>query len=393
MGKGGGGTTVTKTEPWDEQKKYLETAMQAASGLYNNGDLTNSALAPAYYSGQTVAPQSAWTTQALQMQADAAKNMGSNPLMLAANSAAQNVAGGTALAGNTGLNRLNTLSASSPVTQAQALYGNTGMNALNKYATQDINGGNAALAQLNQLAENDNPYMDALYQRANSQAQASLDSNFNRAGRYGSGAHEAAAADAANNLANEMYGSLYGQRINAANAASNAYNQGLGMNINAAQGAGSLYGQGLNTLVSAYGQQAGAANNAGGLYNTGIGQQVAAAQTAQGLAQQPYTDAAMLSEAGGVQDDYRQQLINADIDRYNYDAQRALQALSTYNQLISGNYGGTTNTTGQQAKGSKLGGALGGGMAGASIGTQIMPGWGTAIGGIGGALLGLLGAS
>lgn len=425
MGKGGGGTTVTKTEPWDQQKEYLKTAMEAASGLYNGGNLTNSALAPAYYSGQTVAPQSAWTQQALQMQANAAKNMGSNPLMLAANSAAQNVAGGNALAGNTGLNRLNTLSASSPVTQAQALKNNAGMNALNKYATQNFNAGNAALqnlqgytgtginsgnlalAQLNQLATNDNPYMDALYQRANGQAQASLDSNFNRAGRYGSGQHEAAAADAANNLANEMYGSLYGQRINAANAASqsylqgvgqginaqqaagNLYNQGLGMNINAAQGAGNLYGQGLNTLVSAYGQQAGAANNAGGLYNTGIGQQVAAASQAQQLAQQPYTDAAMLSEAGGVQDDYQQQLINAAIERYNYEAQRPLQALSTYNQLIQGSYGGTSNTTGQQASGSKLGGALGGALSGASIGGTVGGVPGAIIGGLGGSLLGL----
>jgi hypothetical protein len=47
--------------------------MQAAQALYNNGNLTaDNALAPAYYQGNTVAPQSAWTTQALQMQASAA---------------------------------------------------------------------------------------------------------------------------------------------------------------------------------------------------------------------------------------------------------------------------------------------------------------------------------
>ena len=316
MGKGGGGgTTVTKSEPWDEQKGYLRGAMQSASDLYNasfdkNGNLlANSALAPAYYSGNTVAPQSAWTKQALTMQANAAKNMASNPLMQAAKSGTISVANGDALDGNQGLAQLNHMALRGPVSQYQAIQGNSAMNslnalansdtlagnsgygtlnalagqatgkgnagltALNRYAGQNLNAGNAALrnlqgttgaginagnaamsslgaitgqgvnagnaalsslggitgaginagnatigslqgmtgaginagnagmTQLNDLAQNDNPYMDALYQRANSQAQASLDSNFNRAGRYGSGAHEAAAADAANNLA------------------------------------------------------------------------------------------------------------------------------------------------------------------------------------------------
>jgi len=302
--------------------------------------------------------------------------MSSNPLITAANSAAQQVANGTALKNNAGLNALNKYA-----TQNFNV-GNTGLQNLQGTTGTGINAGNAALAQLNQLAQNDNPYMDALYQRANGQAQASLDSNFNRAGRYGSGQHEAAAADAANNLANEMYSNLYNQRINAANAASQSYLQGMNEGINAQQAAGNLYNQGLNMNI-------GAANNAGGLYNTGIGQRVAAASQAQQLAQQPYTDAAMLSEAGGVKDDYNQQLINAAIDRYNYEAQRPLQALSTYNQLISGSYGGTSTAQGQQATGSRLGNALGGGLTGASIGTQILPGWGTAIGGLAGGLLGL----
>ena len=502
-GGGGGGTTVTKSEPWDEQKGYLREAMQSASDLYNasfdkKGDLlANSALAPAYYRGNTVAPQSAWTTQALTMQANAAKNMAGNPLMKAANGAAQTVSNGTALKNNAGLNQLTALAKTAPVTQKQALQGNSAMNslnalanadtlagnggygvlntlagqvtgagntglaALNRYATQDfnagnaalqnlygqtgagINSGNAALGQLKELATQDNPYVDALYNRAHSQAQASLDSNFNKAGRYGSGAHEAAAADAANNLADQMYSNLYNQRINAANAASGAYlqgigqginaqqaagslyNQGAGMNVtaaqdasgqyntalgqrmNAAQGAGNLYNQDLSTtanmlsnagqlyntgignIINSYGQQSGAAQNAGSLYNTGIGQQIVGAQTAQQLANQAYTDAAALSEAGGVKDDYAQQKINADIERYNYDAQRALQALSTYNQLIQGSYGGTTNTTGQQAGGSRLGGALGGVLTGASAGSLVGGVPGAIIGGLGGGLLGL----
>jgi hypothetical protein len=513
MGKGGGGTTVTKTEPWDEQKKFLQTGFQATNVLADpwlvrdkNGNITriktvNNALAPAYYSGNTVAPQSAWTTQALQMQAQAAQDMAKDPTMKAANSAAQQIANGTALANNAGLAQLNALAKTAPVTQQQALTGNGAMNslnklansntlagnagygtlntlagqatgagnagltALNKYATQNfnagnsalknlqgtagagINSGNAALAQLNMLAQNDNPYMDNLYKRANNQAQASLDSNFNRSGRYGSGSHEAAAADAANNLADQMYSNLYNQRINAANAASSSYlqgmneginaqqvagqlyNQGLGMNINAAQdaagaynqalaqriaaaqdagslynqdlstragmlsNAGSLYNTGIGNIINAYNQQAGAANNAASAYNTGVGQRAAAAQIGQQLANQRYTDAAMLSEAGGVKDDYKQQLINAAIDRYNYNAQRPLQALSTYNQLISGNYGGTSTATGQQSGGSRLGNALGGALGGAGLVSALATnpaGWMIGAGAGLGGMLGLL---
>lgn len=490
-GSKGGGTTITKTEPWSEQKKYLLPSFQAAGSLFNGwtttdkkGNITgmtaaNNALAPAYYKGNTVADQSKWTQQALQMQAKAANELVKSPLIKTATSTVNQISNGKALKNNAGLNQLNALAAKAPVTAKQALNGNAAMNSLNKlgnsntlkgnagystlntlanqatgrgnagltvlngYATEDfnagnaamrnllgstgtgINAGNAAMAQLNQLATNDNPYMDSLYQRANNQAQASLDSNFNRAGRYGSGAHEAAAADAANNLANEMYSNLYNQRINAANAASSAYNQGiseginaqqaagnlynagnqlavnaansaadaynaaLGQRINAAQNAGGLYNQDLSTragmlsnagqlynagignLINAYGQRADAANSAGSLYNAGQGQRILAAATQQQLAQTPFTAAAMLSEAGGIMDDYNQQKINADIDRYNYNAQRALQALANYNSLIQGSFGGTSTATGQQARGSTVGNVVGGALTGGGLGAAL----------------------
>ena len=281
MGKKGGGgggstTTVQKADPWAGQQPYLQNIFQQAQQLYNAGGM-----APNYYPGQTVADQSDWTKQALQMQADRAQS--GSPLITNASNAMNNITTGQALAGNQGLNTLN------------------------------------------QLAQEDNPYVDELYNRANSQVQANLDGNFNRAGRYGSGAHEAAAADAANNLAAQMYSSLWDKRADAAQAA-------------------------------------------GQLYNTGIGQQVVAGQTGQQLANQAYTDAEALSQAGGMMDDYNQQLINADIDRYNYNQQKALLALQNYNNLIQGSYGGTTTTTGQQSSsGSTLGNVAGGALTGGGL--------------------------
>ena len=281
MGKKGGGgggstTTVQKADPWAGQQPYLQDIFQQAQQLYNAGGM-----APNYYPGQTVAGQSDWTKQALQMQANRAQS--GSPLITNASNAMNNITTGQALAGNQGLNTLN------------------------------------------QLAQEDNPYVDELYNRANSQVQANLDGNFNRAGRYGSGAHEAAAADAANNLAAQMYSSLWDKRADAA-------------------------------------------QSAGQLYNTGIGQQVVAGQTGQQLANQAYTDAEALSQAGGMMDDYNQQLINANIDRYNYNQQKALLALQNYNNLIQGSYGGTTTTTGQQSSsGSTLGNVAGGALTGGGL--------------------------
>lgn len=304
-GKGGGSTTtVQKADPWEGQQPYLKEVFEEAQKLYHNGGM-----APDYYPGQTVADQSEWTQNALQMQADRAQN-------------------GSSLIDN-GSNAMNS------ITTGQALANNQGLNTLNE------------------LSQEDNPYVDELFNRANSQAQASLEGNFNRAGRYGSGAHEAASADAANNLASEMYSALWDKRADAA-------------------------------------------AQAGQLYNTGTGQQVVAAQTGQQLANQAYTDAAALGEAGAVMDDYNQQKINADIDRYNYTQNQALQALQNYNNLIQGSYGGTTTGTGQQSGGSALGNALGGALTGGSLGYGLAAGSalggpvGAGIGALAGGLLGLL---
>ena len=275
-GGGGSTTTVQKADPWAGQQPYLSDIFRQAQQLYNSGGM-----APNYYPGQTVAGQSQWTRDALQMQANRAQN--GSPLITNASNAMNNITTGQALAGSQGLNTLN------------------------------------------QLAQEDNPYVDELYNRANQQAQSAINGNFSAAGRYGSGAHAAASADAANNLANEMYSTLWDKRADAA-------------------------------------------ASAGQLYNTGIGQQVVAGQTGQQLANQAYTDAEALSQAGGMMDDYNQQLINADIDRYNYNQQKALLALQNYNNLIQGSYGGTTTTTGQQSSsGSTLGNVAGGALTGGGL--------------------------
>lgn len=404
MGKGGGGgTTKQVSEPWSAQKGYLQDIFAESEKLYNTGQL-----APDYYSGNTVAPQSQWTQQALQMQADRALNGSAS--IATAQGGMDNITSGNALANNAGLNALEQMAGTNfnsgnaglemTLGAGNAALNNAGLTQLGNLAGRDVNAGNAGLSALEQMTTAQNPYMAALYSDAAGQAGAQIDSGFSGAGRYGSGAHENARADAMSDLAAQMYSHAYDQQAQAAQAASSSYLSGAGQNANNAAQLGNLYNSALQTQLGAgtaagnlynagYGLQADVAQQAGQLYNTGIGQQVVAGQTAQNLANQAYTDAAALSEAGGITDDYQQQLINADIDRYNYESQQPLTALSNYNQLIQGNHGGTTTTTGQQNGGSsKLGGALGGATTGASIGSMFGP-WGAAIGGVGGGLLGL----
>ena len=47
---GGSKVQTTRTEPWTEQKPYLETGFKRAEDLYTTGKMD-----PTYYSGPTVA--------------------------------------------------------------------------------------------------------------------------------------------------------------------------------------------------------------------------------------------------------------------------------------------------------------------------------------------------
>ena len=285
MGGGGGGnnTTVQKADPWEGQQPYLLDVFQQSQNLYNSG-----AMAPEYFSGNTIAQQSDWTTQANQMQADRALN--GDASISTAKGAMDNITSGNALASNTGLNALN------------------------------------------QMSEAVNPYSQALLNDAIGGATSQIDSGFSGAGRYGSGAHENARADSIANLTNQFYSNAYDQQMQAAQAA-------------------------------------------GQLYNQGIDQQITGAGTAQELANQAYTDAEALSQAGANLDAYKQALIDAEIDRYNYNSQRPLTALSNYNQLIQGTYGGTNTSTGKQNYApSALGTAVGAGAVGLGIADSMLGG-------------------
>ena len=66
---------------------------------------------------------------------------------------------------------------------------------------------------------------------------------------------------------------------------------------------------------------------------------------APGLAQADYNDLNALNQVGQHRQGEAQNQTNADIDRYNYDNNAALQALQDYQDFINGNFGGSSQTT------------------------------------------------
>ncbi len=277
-GGGGGGEseTTSSSAPWGPQIPYLiggtnsqgnevKGVFPEAARLYESGGLAGD-----YYSGDTVAPESNYTTTARDMIYNRAMN-GSGVI----DAATQGMTG---------------------IVNGSALQNNTGLNTLNQYA------------------QSSNPYIDSLYQDASQEALAALNANFSKAGRYGSGAHEAAAGDAAENLANQMYSNAYNQAVSAAGTAANAYNQG-------------------------------------------ISNQISAANPAQNLGNQAYTDASQLAQAGASLDDYNQSKVDAEVDRWNYNQQKDMTALQNYLNLIGGSYGGQAESqTETESSGGKGGG-------------------------------------
>jgi hypothetical protein len=259
---------------------------------------------------------------------------GQQPYLLDVFSQAQNLynSGGMApdyYAGNTVADQSQWTQQANTMQANRALNGSASIN--NAQASMDniVSGGalagNTGLSALEQMTNAVNPYSSALLNDAVGQATAQIDSGFSGAGRYGSCAHENARADAIGDLTSQFYSDAYDKQMQAA-------------------------------------------AQAGNLYNAGVDTQISGAGMSQELANQAYKDAEMLSQAGANLDAFNQAKIDADIDRWNYDQQKALEALSRYNQLIQGTYGGTSTSTGKtDYAASPLGTAVGAGALGLGL--------------------------
>ena len=122
--------------------------------------------------------------------------------------------------------------------------------------------------------------------------------------------------------------------------------------------------------------------------------QLSATQLAPTYANEDYTNLNALSSIGAAQDAYNQNTLNSNIDRWNYNQNLPANTLAQYMNMIQGNYGGSSSSSGTYtptySSSNLFGNALGGAAMGAGIGS-IVPGIGTGLGAIGGGLFGGLG--
>lgn len=277
---------TTATDPWTGQQEYLKLGFRQARDNYTNG-----ANVPDYYQNS------------MNSIENRAKN--GSDLVRNAQSQVQNTISG---------NYLN----AAPTTSS-----------------------------LNQMASgaylNSNPYVDAQYNRAagalSSQFQnaiSGIDSQYAKAGRYGSGLHSGTREGAVQNLASGL--------------------SDLGVQV---------YGDNYSKERD---RQMQATNQLDNNYRYERGLQSSAISQAPALANQDYYDMDRLYQISSD----RRNLRSDDLERYM--------------AVINGNYGTMrTSTSPGQGKG---GGVVSGAAAGASVGTSIYPGWGTAAGAVVGGAMG-----
>jgi hypothetical protein len=197
-----------------------------------------------------------------------------------------------------------TVAAQSPATRA-AISGTTA-RAINGSSLNNASAGYLGGVLNGNYLKPGNPYQDALNKSIADSVIPNVDAQFSLAGRYGSPAQAASLTSA---LADAIAPSVYGN------------------------------------------------------YQQERGNQQAAAGMAPNQAAQDYADLGQLAAAGHQQDQYGQSLIDANINRWNYDQNLQANKLAQMMALLSGGNFGTQGTSTTTAPGDGLGG-LGGFLGG-----------------------------
>lgn len=333
-------TTTTKTEPWDGAKPYLEQQYATIDQAIKNGN-------PAYYPGSTVIEQSDATKAAQQATINTA--LAGSPLITNAQSAVNGVTSGSAF-DPTGANTL----------KAGTNYTNDGVAATKSLSDLLSGNPNPATSMLQGTANgeylNSNPYLDQMVKNANSslisqynnEVAPGIDSQFAKAGRSGSGAFASVRNNAETTLTDAMAknaSDIYGQ-----NYATERANQ-----QDAQKTIGSLYDTNAKTALAAAGQlgaqsqaQQDSRNSAASALMSGqnaqANTQLQGAGMAGGLRELDYMDADKLAAVGAQQDAYKDLQLQGDIDRWNYNQNKDINAASQFVSVLNGG-GYNTNTT------------------------------------------------
>lgn len=299
MGGGGGGNTTTKnvSEPWAEQKPYLQAGFEEAGKIYNQGPSQ-------YYPGQTYSDMSDPTLAGLEKQTQLAS--GPNPLIGNASSY---------------VNKTLTGQGDNPWDGILS----SGVEGMQKTANGDM--------------LTNNPYLDQVYGAASSKVKQDFSdkvipgiaAGLGTSGMAGSTTGDLLGAQAGGELTDSLAG-----------LAANIY----GGNYQAERDRQTQAQQGLTSA----GQ---------GLYGTNVNERLAALGQAPGIREAQFGDAGKLQEAGKAYEGQSDKVREDDINRFNYGQNADTAALQDYLSMISGNYGSTSTSRTSGGGGSGLSTGLG----------------------------------
>jgi hypothetical protein len=321
---GGSKVQTTRTEPWEQQKPYLERGFEFTEDLYRSG-----ALNPAYYGGQTVAG----FTPAQKAAQEATLRYATDPQTEAFMGAAQGGLG-TTLGYGAGAMGYGA-GAAGPLSQSQY----AGMTPFTESQYGGLMAGDVNMDVFGPLA-------DAYREEAMGQLTGEVLPGIRQeivqtqpgGGTRGDIVQGTAVGAAGKAIADNL-----------AKAQFNAYQQAQGRRMGAAQ-----MGMGAQQQAMGYGMQgAGAMQGALSQYPSILGA--------------PLSMTGAAGQVGAQQQAMDQQVLDAAKQKYAYDAQRAQLGLQNYMAGISGEYGGTSTATGPAGPNpilSALAGGLGMGIGG-----------------------------
>jgi len=411
-------TVTNKTEVDPTTDAWRQAIFQSGTDLFNQGPAD-------FYPGTTVAPFSQQTQAGLGMiQGQAAQGAvglpqayqsqframsGFNPGMNTANQFANGSNPLQQMMWNTG--NTNIAGAVSPMIGAAG----QGLDAGMAYAPMIAQAGEQqtqmGVPQLQGFADAQNPYLDQLYQQGAEKVANSVNAQFSGAGRTGANAaHTGALAEGLGSLYTGIYApafeSAQGRALSAASQLSgidqanraaqmSGYGTAAGLGL---QGAGqglqmaSLYGDMLGgDAARQYGAASGLANSAmqaagmaGDMWSQGNADASTAANNLSALYQYGGMPAQSMLGVGSSIDAYNQQLIDADMQRWNYGQNANWDNLSRFAAMMNGlpDFSSTSQTTTQNQSKNRLMGALGGGLG--AFGATGNP-WLAGLGALGGA--------
>lgn len=320
-GSGGGGSAPANTTSTQKSEPWGPAQGYMIRGLEAAARTFYDKPAPTYYGGNTVAPFSPETNTAQQLAAIRA--LSGSPLQTGASQYIGSTLAGEYLPGQA---------------YFDPTLGGTISQKFNDYYQDPTQ----------------QDWFKNAYQAASDQISPQIASRFAQSGRLNSGLARAAEAK-------ELGNAFAGLALNDRNLQAQQFAQQQQL------GAGE-YSRTLDRNQALYNQERSF-------------QQQAAAMAPQ-LAQQDYNDLAQLAQIGGSREGLAQNIINEQMNRYNYNAHAQEQQLMSYLQAIQGNNAGSTVTGAQNVAGgggsrtnpimSGIGGALGGySLAGSLAGTAF----------------------